>query len=210
MVKVNAPMMSLDASGSLAGALVFSKWKGRNYVRSLVRPSNPKSVLQVAVRVMMKFLAQEWKNLTAPEQATWDNLAKATSISPFNAYVQFNLPRWRQMMAPSTETPALETGTLQACAAATAAGSFHQAVVTLNVAGVNDGWGIVIERNTVDVYQGTFDAVVGVIATPTVAAFEWTDTPLVAGTYYYYWRRFTRAGLLDGPFSQGSLAAVVT
>ena len=75
MVKVNAPMMSLDASGSLGKALVFSKWKGRNYVRTLVRPSNPKSVLQVAIRSMMKFLAQAWKDMTAPEQTAWDLLA---------------------------------------------------------------------------------------------------------------------------------------
>ena len=114
------------------------------------------------------------------------------------------------MLAPSTETPALETGTLQSCAAATAAGGFHQATVSFTVAAVNDGWGIVIERNTVDEYRGTLDAVVGVIKTPAAALIEWTDTPLVAGTYYYYWRRFTRAGLLDGPFSQGSLNAVVT
>jgi hypothetical protein len=210
MVKVNAPAFSLDASGSLANAITFSKWKGRNYVRSLVRPSNPKSVLQVAVRSMMKFLAQNWASMTAPEQADWLDLAKATSISNFNAFVAANMTRWRQMHAPSTYTPATEAGTQAACAAATAVGGYHQAVVTFNVAGVNDGWGIAIERNTVDVYKGTIAAIVGVIPTPAAEAIEWTDTPLTAGTYYYYWRRFTRFGKLDGPFAQGSLSAVVT
>lgn len=43
MAKVTSPLMSLDASGSIAGALTFSKWKGRNYVRQLVIPANPRT-----------------------------------------------------------------------------------------------------------------------------------------------------------------------
>lgn len=50
MAKVTSPLMSLDASGTVADALVFSKWKGRNYVRQHVIPSNPQSTAQQAVR----------------------------------------------------------------------------------------------------------------------------------------------------------------
>jgi len=31
MVKLNAPLMSLDASGTVANSITFAKWKGRNY-----------------------------------------------------------------------------------------------------------------------------------------------------------------------------------
>lgn len=210
MVKVYGPLMGLDASGTIAKALVFSKWKGRNYVRKHVVPANPQTVLQVAIREMMKFLAQRWSSTTAPEKASWTTAAKAETISNFNAYVSANMVRWRQLLAPSALTPAAETGTFQASGAATAAGGHHQAVVTFPIAAVNDGWGIAIERNTVDAYQGTLEAIVGVIATPTAAATLFTDTGLTAGTYYYFWRRFTRAGKLDGAFAQGSLSAVVT
>lgn len=50
MAKVTSPLMSLDASGSIAGAITFSKWKGRNYVRQLVIPANPRTAGQQAAR----------------------------------------------------------------------------------------------------------------------------------------------------------------
>ena len=210
MVKVNAPAMSLDASGSLGGAIVFSKWKGRNYIRTLVRPSNPRSVLQVAVRAMMKFLSQNWASMTAPEKADWLLLAKATSISAFNAMVAANMVRWRQYLAPSTMTPALETGTLADCAAATAAGGYHQTVITFTVAAVNNNWGIVLIRSTADDAPTDLGHVVAVIPTTAAEAIEYTDAGLTPGKYFYWWRRFTRAGKLDGFFSQGELSATAT
>jgi len=210
MVKVYGPMMSMDASGTIADAVTFSKWKGRNYARQRVIPANPQSVTQVAIREMMKFLAQAWKTCTAPEQAAWATAAKAATISNFNAYVAEGMLRWRQMSAPAASTPALETGSYQASGAATAAGGHAQVVLTFPVAAVNDGWGIAIERNTVDVYTGLLTSIVGVIRTPAAAAALFTDTGLTAGTYYYFWRRFTRAGKLDGAFAQGSLSGTAT
>lgn len=53
MAKVTSPLMSLDASGSIAGAITFSKWKGRNYVRQLVIPANPRSAGQQATRAAL-------------------------------------------------------------------------------------------------------------------------------------------------------------
>lgn len=53
MAKVTSPLMSLDASGSIAGALTFSKWKGRNYARQLVIPANPQTVGQQESRARM-------------------------------------------------------------------------------------------------------------------------------------------------------------
>lgn len=50
MAKLTGPLFSMDASGSFAGAMVFSKWKGRNYARQLVIPSNPHSADQEAAR----------------------------------------------------------------------------------------------------------------------------------------------------------------
>jgi hypothetical protein len=50
MAKVTSPLMSLDASGAFAGAIVFSKWKGRHTVRQLVTPANPMSTNQVSAR----------------------------------------------------------------------------------------------------------------------------------------------------------------
>lgn len=53
MAKVTSPLMSLDASGSIAGALTFSKWKGRNYARQLVIPANPQTTGQQVNRARL-------------------------------------------------------------------------------------------------------------------------------------------------------------
>jgi hypothetical protein len=67
--------MSQDASGSLGKSIVFAKWKGRNYVRQLVTPSNPRTVPQRGRRAIIKFLAQAWKALTSAMQASYLTLA---------------------------------------------------------------------------------------------------------------------------------------
>jgi len=57
-VKVSGPMHSDGASGSYGKALVFSIWKGRNYVRKLVTPSNPSSADQITVRKYLGSIAK--------------------------------------------------------------------------------------------------------------------------------------------------------
>lgn len=50
MAKVSAPFLSLDASGTVAGTLTASKWKGRNYMRLRIVPANPQSPDQQVTR----------------------------------------------------------------------------------------------------------------------------------------------------------------
>lgn len=88
MAGVKAPLFGLDASGALGGAIVFSKWRGRAYVRRLSIPSNPRSGLQVGMRSSMKFITQDFKNLTVAQKAAWDTLAAVTNITQLNAQVK--------------------------------------------------------------------------------------------------------------------------
>lgn len=57
MAKVQGPLFSVEAKGSYAGALVFAKWKGRQYVRQLVIPTNPKSSAQQTARNKLRLTA---------------------------------------------------------------------------------------------------------------------------------------------------------
>jgi hypothetical protein len=59
----------MDASGKFAGALVYSKWKGRPTVRQLVTPSNPNSADQEASRNAMRVaaVAQRFVNLNGAD-----------------------------------------------------------------------------------------------------------------------------------------------
>ena len=108
MAIVKGPAMSLDASGSLAGAIVFSKWKGRNYVRQLVTPANPRSESQTGFRCSMRFLSQIWAGLSAVNKATWEDRAADMIVSEFNAFTSYNQKRWRNFLTPTKEDPAAE------------------------------------------------------------------------------------------------------
>lgn len=58
MAKVSGPFMSLDASGTLAGTLTASKWKGRNYIRQRIIPANPNTAGQQGVRSILGTIAK--------------------------------------------------------------------------------------------------------------------------------------------------------
>lgn len=77
MAKVTGPLMSMDATGSYGGSLVFGKWKGRNTVRQLVKPANPQTAGQTTARNRTRVTGamQNWVNLTtmkAPGQTLTD------------------------------------------------------------------------------------------------------------------------------------------
>jgi len=88
MALTKAPLFGLDAGGTLAGAIVFSKWKGRTYVRRHAVPHNPKSGLQVGMRSMFKFVSQAYAALAATPKANWKAVADKTSTTPMNAQMQ--------------------------------------------------------------------------------------------------------------------------
>lgn len=71
MAKVKGALFSMDASGAYAGALVFTKWKGRQVVRQLVTPSNPRSSGQETARnrVRVTGAIQKWVNATTLKQS---------------------------------------------------------------------------------------------------------------------------------------------
>lgn len=53
MAKVTGPLMSMSASGQIGKAIVFAGWKGVNYVRQYVIPSNPQSEGQGDQRIIL-------------------------------------------------------------------------------------------------------------------------------------------------------------
>lgn len=53
--------MSINPSGSIAGLLTASRWKGRPYVRLLVTPANPQTSAQSATRSILAAIAKASK-----------------------------------------------------------------------------------------------------------------------------------------------------
>jgi len=197
MVKVAAPMLSLGASGSIAGAITFSTWKGRPYARELVKPANPRSGGQVGVRAMFKALSQVWADLTDGNKATWENRADDKVVSPFNAFIGYNMARWRNFLGVTKEDPATAAGTNAVWAAAGAVAGVRQITLTLEITTANDAWLLGIHRELTTGQPNTFANCIAVIPAGPIAVYTYVDTPLEPDEYFYNWSVFTDEGLRE-------------
>ena len=86
MAKTTGPLFSLTASGSVGKTITYSNWKGRPYVRRLVKPLNPMLAGQQAVRNALRAIAQAvvWANLTTKvcPTATPTDKEKIKAVTP--------------------------------------------------------------------------------------------------------------------------------
>lgn len=115
MALVNGPLFSLDASGQVGKALVYTTWKGRKVVREYVTPANPRSLGQRWQRGLMGVMSTWWAALSSTNKDSWIATAAAKNISPFNEFLSYNLIRAESNTAPTGQlaaTPVAPTGAL--------------------------------------------------------------------------------------------------
>lgn len=105
MAKVKGPLLSLEASGTIRKTIVFSQWKGRNYVRGHVIPFNPQSSKQTNVRAAMTLLVLEWQGEIQGYKDTWAEYGKTYNLSGFNTYVKRGMNAYITQLGTDT-TPA--------------------------------------------------------------------------------------------------------
>jgi len=68
MAKVEGPLMSIEARGKIADAIVFFPWKGRHVVRQWLKPTNPQSTTQGYVRAAMKAIGKALSKIVSTSQ----------------------------------------------------------------------------------------------------------------------------------------------
>lgn len=91
MGKVTAPLLSFDASGTIAKSVTFAKWRGVNYARQRVIPANPDSVDQQATRGTFAWLNNLWRYMPAVVQESWTAYASGQPMTNRNAFIKQNL-----------------------------------------------------------------------------------------------------------------------
>lgn len=208
MVKVYGPGLSLDASGTLADTITFSKWKGRNYIRERVIPSNPQSGAQTGLRAMFKFLSQEWDGLTAAEKATWLDRATQLVVSNFNAFMSLNQTRWRNFWTPSQEDPPAEASSAPSGCTGVATPGVRSMSLAITHGATAADWGMVIFRDLSTGFSLTWDKVIAVVPVDGSGDAEYVDSPLVPDTYYYNTVAFNDDGVkgADGTEFNGTIS----
>jgi len=207
MAIVKGPGMSLDASGSLAATIVFSKWKGRNYIRQHVVPANPKSGGQVGVRAMFKFLSQIWDGLSAADKATWEDRADDLVASEFNAFMSYNQRRWRDFNTPSKQDPATEVGTAPTGPTGTATPDVRAMTLEITDGVTPPDWGYAIFRSLTGTFNLAFSNCIAVVPWDDSGVTEYIDSPLDPDTYYYNAIGFLATGVegADGTEFSGEI-----
>ena len=208
MVKVQGPMFSLGASGKLGGTIVFSKWKGRPYVRELVTPSNPKSGGQVSMRAMMKFLSQEWSGMSAGAKTSWQDPADAGVVSTFNAFVSANLELNRSFLAPHQNYPQVIGAAVDAIDTFTAVAGVREITITLDTVAVADAaWGFLLFWSLSTGFTPSFSNLLSVIPANGTTDVIFVHGPLDPDTYYYDAKPFGAEGFIGA--LDGEINAVV-
>jgi hypothetical protein len=88
MAKVTGPLLSLDASGTVASTITFSRWKGINYVRQRVIPTYSNTFKQVAIRSLMTDASRAWAGLGITLQTAFNTAAAGTAMSGFDLFMR--------------------------------------------------------------------------------------------------------------------------
>lgn len=90
MALVTGPLLSFSAGGQIAQTQVYSKWKGRAYVRRYVVPANPRSADQTLTRSVFAWLSNSWRVSPADFQAPWKSAAQNQVMTDRNLWMKRN------------------------------------------------------------------------------------------------------------------------
>jgi hypothetical protein len=133
---------------------------------------------------MMKFLSQQYESNYDVIDPSFADAAAAKNISSFNAYVAFNMRRWREGRGPSLETPAIEDVTAVTIAQ-TLTGGQRNVLISNDPSADSNNWGIMIFRSLTEIVTVNWNLCVAIVVANAAVAVAWTDAPLAAGTYHY-------------------------
>ncbi|GAH19525.1 unnamed protein product, partial [marine sediment metagenome] len=101
-------------SGQAGKAGVFAKWKGRQYRRAYVIPSNPKTTMQQAIRSYFTNAVAAWHVYHSLQRLVYSYLATGLVMSGFNLL----LSRWMKAKTKALDPPLPpKEGIKQVCSA---------------------------------------------------------------------------------------------
>jgi len=206
MAKITGPLMSVSASGSFAGAMVFSSAKGVPYVRQLVTPSNPNSDAQQGVRANMQGLNALWAGMTAPDKATWETRAKQLNISTWNAFVKVNQKDFSNGMGDQRQDPVEVSTPPSIPTAITDSVEGRQVTINFKEPATGDTFGIFLWVSLTTGFTpapGNLKKLIAGTATPG-ADLSAVLSALVPETYFYVLRGFDFAGDFGTVSAEGS------
>lgn len=120
MARISLSPLVVDIRNKVAD-MVFSKWRGINYVRSRVVPSNPNTQAQQDVRNSLARCVDMYQGLQALMKAAWSYVASGKSYSGYNQMVSENRAK-EQASTEITASPTTDVGSVTSLTATTGSG----------------------------------------------------------------------------------------
>jgi hypothetical protein len=196
MVKTRGPACSNEASGSLGQSLTFTSNHGRQTLRKKTSPRNPATPKQNAVRLMTRFLSQNWSTLSAAQQQTWANAYPRYDLKPYHKYLKYNGGRWANHLAPAQRFPAIATGPAPSTNFIALTALFHGFQASLWHFTPPPPWGIVIHVGPTNPFTPSAETIVAIIPpdNPFFTSHRQLDLPPV--TVWVRQQQFVSGGTL--------------
>lgn len=117
MAKISLSPLVVDIRNKVAD-MVFSKWRGINYVRSRVTPSNPNTQAQQDVRNSLARCVDMWQGLPLVFSNAWKYVASGKNYSGYNQMCSENRVK-EQAANEITASPATDIESVDTLTAAT-------------------------------------------------------------------------------------------
>ncbi len=185
MALTKGPLFSLEASGTIGSAIVFSRWKGRSYARRHAIPANPKSVGQISVRAAMKFLSQRWVDISTADQTTWEERADAANVSPFNAFCSYNLFSHRNFLGLTEAFPPALVSTAPGIPTLVLTGGVRSIQIEITSISPYADLAFRIHRADTSSFTPVWNNCIAFAPNGGPPVVDFVDSPLAPGTYYY-------------------------
>lgn len=90
MAKTSGALLSLRASGQIGNSMVIGSWRGIQYARVYVTPSNPRTTAQTLSRNVFAALDDQFKRMLGLAQAPWVESSKGRPFTARNNFLKFN------------------------------------------------------------------------------------------------------------------------
>lgn len=192
MVRTRGPLLSVNATGTLAKMLIHSSCRGTSYTKRHVIPHDPKTAKQMAGRAYMRWLTRNWAQVTTPQRNTWAALAESLNLPQYQAYLKHNATRWASFHGPTNAYPATDIQGDWAFDSLAVLGEVKQIKIDVYIYPEANVLAVALHRSA----EGDPPTPINLVAIITGTGLEvvtWYDTNVIPGIEYTY-----RVTILEG------------
>lgn len=169
----------------MGNGTVYSSWNGRAYAKQYTSPSNPNTAAQNSQRVMFHFLTNAWSHIATVAKATWQEPASRTRITPANAFVSYNLDRWKNFLMPQQQFNQAITSSGIGIAFHNTSGGAGFITEDATPSTTTNIWALVVFRIATTGLAATKNACVAIRPLSDNSDVYIIEEPVPPGTYYH-------------------------